>query len=148
MTITTTKQCPYCGEIVGRYSGRDYIIGPATIECHGCNKTIETGKKLWKQLEEKEQITFILREIIFLPLDILFMIGTKALLLMILYAISKGIFDFEISTIYDALDISESNFLIACFTLLALHSIYGKIKMYREIILFCRTGKIHSKEQK
>lgn len=142
MIITTTKQCPYCGKTTERYSGRSYIIGPPTIECHGCNKTIKTGRKLWQQLEKKEQIVFILREIILLPLDVLLATGTKALMLMFLYFILKGIFDFEISTIYGALDMPENTFLYNCFILLALHSIYEKIKMYKSIILFCRTGKI------
>lgn len=52
------------------------------------------------------------------------------ILLLIAYVILNGIFDFEISELYNFFDVSENDFLLGTFTLLALHGVYQKFRGY------------------
>lgn len=130
MTIITKKQCPFCGQTIDRYHGRNPIVGPPTVECPSCGKTVVTGYRLWELLSNEEKISCSLREIFFFPFDIIFSIGYKMILLLISYVILNGIFDFEISELYNFFDVSENDFLLGTFTLLALHGVYQKFRGY------------------
>ena len=62
-TYRTTK-CPYCGyKIQDRVLTAKELIGHPIAACPSCKNVYRTGKKYWRDMNTKERVFYVLREV-------------------------------------------------------------------------------------